>query len=215
MNLTKGISVSGLSFGYTAERRLFDDYDTEFKAGEIAAITGASGRGKSTLLYMLGLMLKPNEGSIDFNGLNTATLSDRARSQLRAAHFGFVFQDAALDPSRSVLDNVTETALYRGASLKDARTDAMKLLVKFEVDVDPWRKPGQVSGGQAQRIALCRALLSSPSVLIADEPTGNLDVDSAALVMRAFSAHAEGGGIVIIATHDRAFASTCQKHIDL
>jgi ABC-type lipoprotein export system ATPase subunit len=179
------------------------------------AVTGASGRGKSTLLYLLGLMLRPGRGSISVNGETVHTLSDRRRAALRASHFGFVFQDAALDAGRTVLDNVTETALYRGQEPREARGQAMVLLERFGVQLRAGAKPGQVSGGQAQRIALCRALLHSPPIVLADEPTGNLDPVSSRVVMQAFTDHAAAGNTAIIVTHDPTIIAQCHRQVDL
>lgn len=209
------LEVRGLSFEYPNGFQVFKSLNAQFDEGEVTAITGPSGRGKSTLLYMLGLMLKPLEGEIVANGLATSSLSDSARAQLRAKEFGFVFQDAVLDPSRTVLDNVTEVALYRGASRREARIRAVELLEQFGVQSRVDGKPGQISGGQAQRIALCRALLFSPRILIADEPTGNLDAGSAQTVIEAFHRHAANGGIVIVASHDASLVAQCSQRIEL
>ncbi|KAJ1680496.1 hypothetical protein LUZ63_024286 [Rhynchospora breviuscula] len=181
----------------------------------MTALTGPSGRGKSTLLYLLGLMLKPQRGEILLEGQTVSALNDGARARLRAHRFGFVFQDAALDATRTVLDNVTETALYRGERSADSRRRAIRLLERFGVDVPPDRKPGQVSGGQAQRIALCRALLSDPRVLLADEPTGNLDPVTSTLVVNALAQHASAGAAVIVVTHSPSLAAACDREISL
>jgi putative ABC transport system ATP-binding protein len=126
-----------------------------------------------------------------------------------------VFQDAALDATRTVLDNVIETALYRGDSRADAVVRAQDLLAQFGVDLRASAKPGQVSGGQAQRIALCRALLNNPRILLADEPTGNLDPASSDVVVEAFKAQAHDGAAVIVVTHDPALVARCDRRIEL
>ena len=204
-----------IRFGYDRSAPLLDDWSAQFQPGEVVAITGPSGRGKSTLLYLLGLMLKPTSGLISINGEVTHTLPDRRRAALRASHFGFVFQDAALDSTRSILDNVMETALYRGDEPRKARLRATDLLERFGVQLRAAAKPGQVSGGQAQRIALCRALLHSPPILLADEPTGNLDPASTAVVMQAFKDHAASGAAVVIVTHDPSLVAQCDRRIQL
>ncbi len=181
----------------------------------MTAITGPSGRGKSTLLYLLGLMLHPTGGDILVDGVPIGSRRDSDRSHLRAHRFGFVFQDSALDATRSVLDNVTETALYRGIARKDAAASALHLLDRFGVDVSPHRKPGQVSGGQAQRIALCRALLNEPAILLADEPTGNLDPATADIVVAALQEHARAGAAVIVVTHSPDVAAASDREIEL
>lgn len=204
-----------VAFEYVPGIPVLDDWSAEFLAGSMTALTGPSGRGKSTLLYLLGLMLHPTRGQILVDGAVAGELGDAARARLRAGLFGFVFQDAALDQTRSVIDNVTEAALYRGTGRASARGRALELLSRFGVDVPPDRKPGQVSGGQAQRIALCRALLTDPAVVLADEPTGNLDPDTSALVVAALRAHASAGAAVIVVTHSPEVAAACDREIRL
>lgn len=209
------LEARGITFGYGHNAEILSDWDATFLAGEVVAITGPSGRGKSTLLYLLGLMLKPGTGQVLIDGADVAGLADARRARLRASRFGFVFQDAALDATRTVLDNVIETALYRGEPREAAKRRALELMGQFGVDLQAHHKPGQVSGGQAQRIALCRALLNDPRILLADEPTGNLDPDSATIVIDAMRAQAHGGGTVVVATHDPALVVRCDRVITL
>lgn len=209
------LAAEGVTFGYDRATPLLDDWSQTFHAGEVVAITGPSGRGKSTLLYLLGLMLQPAAGRILVDGVEAQALPDRERARLRAHQFGFVFQDAALDATRTVLDNVCETALYRGDDPRDARMRASALMERFGVQLRAAAKPGQVSGGQAQRIALCRALLHAPRILLADEPTGNLDPDSSTVVMSAFREHAASGAAVIIVTHDPTVVAQCDRKVEL
>ncbi|UOE42826.1 ABC transporter ATP-binding protein [Agromyces larvae] len=209
------LEADAVSFRYDPGTPLLEGWSAAFHPGEVVAVTGPSGRGKSTLLYLLGLMLKPREGRVLLDGREVQGLSDRARAGLRAEVFGFVFQDAALDATRTVMDNIVETALYRGDDRRDATRRADELMHRFGVGLRRGAKPGQVSGGQAQRIALCRALLGQPRVLLADEPTGNLDPDSADLVVDAFHDHAARGGTAVIVTHDPALVARCHRRIPL
>lgn len=209
------LQARDLSFAYETGHPLLEAWNATFSAGEVVAVTGPSGRGKSTLLYLLGLMLKPNSGEILIDGHAAGALSDSRRAGLRATMFGFVFQDAALDATRTVLDNVVETALYRGEPRQFAITRARDLMTQFGVDLQADAKPGQVSGGQAQRIALCRALLNNPRILLADEPTGNLDPVSADVVVDAFHAQAHSGAAVVIVTHDPTLVARCDRRIEL
>jgi len=207
--------VRDLTFEYPHGLRVLDQVNAVFSAGLVTAVTGPSGRGKSTLMYILGLMLRPTAGSVLLQDEVISAGTDSARSARRARDIGFVFQDAALDPSRSVIDNVVETALYRGESRAKAVMRGVELLRKFDVPIRPGAKPSQVSGGQAQRIALCRALLAEPRLLLADEPTGNLDHDSSDVVIAALRDHAATGAVVIVVTHDARVVDRCDEVIQL
>ncbi|MBW1637819.1 ATP-binding cassette domain-containing protein [Microbacterium resistens] len=209
------VEAEDLSFGYARDALLLNGWSARFETGTMTALTGPSGRGKSTLMYLLGLMLRPTSGRVWVEGVDTATLTDAELAGLRARRFGFVFQDAALDMTRSVLDNVTETTLYRGTRREDAADRARDLLDRFGVNLPVDRKPGQVSGGQAQRIALCRALLNRPHILLADEPTGNLDPASATVVVQGLREQADSGAAVIIVTHSPDVAASCDREIRL
>ena len=209
------ITVTGLRFGYRRSEPLFEGLDLQLRAGAVTALTGPSGTGKSTLLYMLGLLLQPAAGEVVIDGVATSGLQDGQRSWLRAHRIGFVFQDAALDASRTVLDNVIETALYTGMTRRRAASRAGQLLQQFDVDLRADHRPGQVSGGQAQRVALCRALLHDPPIVLADEPTGNLDSAAADAVLRAFADVARTGTTVVVATHDPVVVERCDDHVRL
>ena len=209
------LRAEALTFAFPGGPRLLDAWSAEFAEGEVVAVTGPSGRGKSTLLYLLGLMLSPGAGAVELDGTDCARLPDAHRARLRAHRFGFVFQDAALDASRTVLDNVTEAALYRGEPLGHARRRGLELLERFGVALRADARPGQVSGGQAQRIALCRALLHDPAVVLADEPTGNLDPASSRAVVEALREQAHHGAAVIVVTHDPALVARCDREIRL
>lgn len=202
------IGVEGLMFRYgSSGDELFDGLDQVLEAGQVSVLTGPSGCGKSTLLYLIGLLLRPRSGRVLLGGVDAGGLSDVQRSRLRAEHIGFVFQDAALDATRSVVDNVVEGGLYAGMSRRDAETKAGDLLSRFGVELRGDHRPGEVSGGQAQRVGLCRALIKDPAVILADEPTGNLDAVSAEVVFGAFVDAAKKGATVVIASHDQSIAA--------
>lgn len=215
--MQRGVTLTAedITFGYDRNPPILEGWSEVFPAGAVTAVTGPSGRGKSTLLYLLGLMMRPRSGRILLGEVPVQGGADDERARLRASMFGFVFQDAALDPTRTVLDNITESALYRGDDPRDSVERAHELMDRFGVAVRPASRPGQVSGGQAQRIALCRALLGRPPLLLADEPTGNLDPDSARTVLEAFTQHADDGGTVVLVTHDPHIAAACDQHIRL
>lgn len=209
------IEVRNIDFGYRGHDLLFNGLNALFWPATMVAITGASGRGKSTLLYLLGLMLTPNAGQILIDGEPVHGLSDTLKARWRANEYGFIFQDAALDPKRTILDNVIEGALYRGQDRQQAREAALALLDRFGVSARVEHRPGEVSGGQAQRIALCRAIVGSPRIILADEPTGNLDPDSAKIVMGELAAQARRGATVIVVTHSMEIADACDERLVL
>ncbi len=209
------IRFSDVEFRYRSSEAILTALNHSFRRGQLVALTGPSGRGKSTMLYLAGLVLTPTDGTVFLDGVPVSSLSDHRRALLRASKFGFVFQDAALDPSRTVLDNVLETALYCGIPRRTAARRAHELLDRFGVDVRADHRPGEVSGGQAQRIALCRALMNNPSVLLADEPTGNLDLASTGTVLSALREQARAGSVVVVATHDPAVTAACDERVQL
>lgn len=186
----------------------------QLDAGTVIGLSGPSGSGKSTLLFVLALMLRPSSGVLLVCGHDVTHWSDRRRSLLRRDEFGFMFQDAVLDPTRTVIDNVTEVAAYGASTRRQLRRRAAALLEQFDVDVPAHRRPGQISGGQAQRIALCRALIAEPSILFADEPTASLDILNADRVIRAFREHALRGGVAVVASHDPRVLAACDRVIE-
>jgi lipoprotein-releasing system ATP-binding protein len=210
------LAVDDLAFSYRRGGELvIDGLTHEFPHGAVTAVTGASGRGKSTLLYLIALMLTPLRGSITYDGRVVSTLRDGERSRLRAATVGFVFQDAVLDPSRSVEANVAEGSLYAGLAREQGREAGHEQLERFGIEHRAAHRPGEVSGGQAQRVALSRALAKQPALVLGDEPTGNLDHRSADVVWRAFVDVAARGATVVIATHDLGLAAKAHHHLEL
>lgn len=210
------IEVERLSFAYRPDEPVIDGLTHRFAAGSLTGVVGPSGCGKSTLLYLLGLLLRPTSGGIRLEGCEATDLPDRERSALRGQRIGFVFQDAALDASRTVLDNVLEGAIFASRRRADAIDDAVALLRRFGVELRADHRPGEVSGGQAQRIGLCRAFVGRPSIVLADEPTGNLDRDSADVVIGALTQAArDDGAAVVMATHDATAMRGCDELLEL
>lgn len=210
------VEVRDLTFRYHRRQpAVLADISCGFEPSAITAITGPSGGGKSTLLYLIGLLLRPEHGTIVVGRATAAVRSDGERSRMRSATMGFVFQDAMLDPSRTVLANVMEGAVYTGMPVVDRRRIAHDLLEQLGIAHRADHRPGEISGGQAQRVALCRALIKTPPVILADEPTGNLDSEAAALVWDLLARQARQGSTVIVATHDRSRAEACDHHLDL
>lgn len=198
------LAVRDLAFSYArGGEELFDGLTHQFEPGMVTAVTGPSGRGKSTLLYVSGLMLAPTRGEVLLYDQPLGRVADATRARVRAQHIGFVFQDASLDPSRVVLDSVIEPALYAGWRRRRACTRGRELLEQMGVAARADHRPGEISGGQAQRVAVCRALVTDPVLVLADEPTGNLDRANAEGVLTALSAATgDGQRTVLIATHD-------------
>lgn len=216
MSSGTAVGTRDLTFAYHAGAApVIDGLSVELPVGAVTTLTGPSGSGKSTLLYLLALMIRPTAGQVVWDQVATSGLSDAQRSRLRATEVGFVFQDALLDPARSVLANVCDSALFAGMPRAVAVSRARELTARFGVEHREDHRPGEISGGQAQRVALCRALLTDPRVIFADEPTGNLDDASAEIVWQALVAHAASGATVVVSTHDRALAARSDREVRL
>ncbi|NMJ43353.1 ABC transporter ATP-binding protein [Roseomonas sp. JC162] len=196
---------------------LVSDVDLQVDGGEFVAITGPSGSGKSSLLYLLGLLDRPSSGRVLLEGRDTATLAPPALAALRLARLGFVFQFHFLLPEFSALDNVLIPIRRRGV-LKpaDAEARAMSLLEALGLADAARKLPEQLSGGMRQRVAVARALANDPVLLLADEPTGNLDTKNAAAVFDIFARLAqEDGRAVLVVTHDADLAHRATRRVHL
>ena len=180
-------------------------------AGEFVAIQGPSGCGKSTLLLAAGGLLRPDAGRVRVAGQDPYALSPEKRATFRAAHIGFVFQQFYLVPYLSVLDNILAPTL--ALARPDARTRAADLIARFGLAARQHHVPEQLSVGERQRTALARALLNQPQLLLADEPTGNLDGDNAGVVLDALAGFAREGGAVLLVTHDRNAAGRAGRTV--
>ena len=196
---------------------LVQDASLKVERGEFIAITGPSGSGKSSLLYLLGLLDRPTEGSVLLEGRDTASLSAAELANLRLARLGFVFQFHFLLPEFSTLDNVL-IPIRRLGRLKDAaaRAQAMKLLEALGMAEAAAKLPEQLSGGMRQRAAIARALANDPAIILADEPTGNLDTRNAAAVFDIFTRlAAEEGRAILVVTHDAELAKRASRRVHL
>jgi lipoprotein-releasing system ATP-binding protein len=196
---------------------LVQDASLKVERGEFIAITGPSGSGKSSLLYLLGLLDRPTEGRVLLEGRDTASLSAAELASLRLARLGFVFQFHFLLPEFSTLDNVL-IPIRRLGRLKDAaaRAQAMKLLEALGMAEAAAKLPEQLSGGMRQRAAIARALANDPAIILADEPTGNLDTRNAAAVFDIFARLAtEEGRAILVVTHDAELAKRANRRIHL
>jgi putative ABC transport system ATP-binding protein len=187
--------------------------DLRVAAGEYVSIIGPSGSGKSTLLHLLGLLDRPTGGEYLLDGVPTGTASEADRSALRGGRIGFVFQSFHLLPHRTVLDNVLLATLYSGVPRAERRERALAALDRVGLSHRLGFLPTVLSGGERQRVAVARAVVTQPHVLLADEPTGNLDTASSAAVMDLFDElHAEGLTLVVI-THDAAVSARAQRRV--
>jgi len=201
------VVVTDVGFRYGLAERVLDGVSATFDEAQVHSITGPSGCGKSTLLYLIGLMLRPANGSIEVAGRVTSGGRDRERALVRGEHIGFVFQDALLEPSMTVFENIAE-GLPLNRPLRRYRAEAAALLERVGLGELRDRKASRLSGGQAQRVALVRAMLKGPAVLLADEPTGNLDDTSASVVLAAlFEYGRQPGHTCIVVTHDQRIAA--------
>jgi len=189
--------------------------DLEVKKGEFLAITGRSGSGKSTLLYQLGLLDRPTSGDIFIEETNVSTLSDIERTNMRLIELGYIFQDYAILPSLSAIENVTLPLLMMGLEAKEAKIKAESALNKVGLGERFNNLPSQLSGGEQQRVAIARAIGHDPKIIFADEPTANLDNETSQLILKAFmELHKEGQTIVMV-THEEEYATLADRVIGL
>jgi putative ABC transport system ATP-binding protein len=180
--------------------------------GEMVAVIGASGSGKSTLLNVVGLLDRPSSGRYLFNGVDTSTLNDNQMAEMRNRELGFVFQDFNLLPRATALANVELPLVYRGGTNK-RRERAVEALGRVGLEKRVHHKPTELSGGEQQRVAIARALVNDPHIILADEPTGNLDTRSTAAIMEIFHGlHGEGKTVVLI-THEADIAAQAQRTV--
>jgi ABC-type lipoprotein export system ATPase subunit len=211
------VSAHGLvkTFGDgRAARRVLDGADLEVATGEVVAVLGRSGSGKSTLLHLLGGLDRAEAGVIEVAGERVTGASERRLSALRRRRVGFVFQFFHLLPELTGEANVQLAGRVRGAH-PDAATRALELVDRLGLREVAGSLPHQLSGGEQQRFAIARALVNDPAVLLADEPTGNLDVEAGAEVLRLLRAGADDGRAVILVTHERAAAEIADRVLRL
>ncbi|HXG41577.1 MAG TPA: ABC transporter ATP-binding protein [Dehalococcoidia bacterium] len=192
--------------------RALDHVDLTVERGELMAVMGRSGSGKTTLLNVLGGLDRPDEGQVVIDGVDIARLNGRQLPRLRREKVGFVFQEFNLIPTLTALENVELPLRYAGVPRAERRRRAMEALALVGMDHRARHRPSQLSGGEQQRVALARALVSRPAIVLADEPTGELDTHTAAQVMELVQRlNRETGQTFIIVTHDPAIAQRCRR----
>lgn len=213
--MSEALRAKGLVKTYAGageDTRVLRGVDLSVKRGELCAIVGPSGAGKTTLLYLLGGLARPSDGEVWLDGQPLFQLHDEALSSLRNRRLGFVFQYHHLLPDLDATDNVALPLRVAGASVKEARAKARSLLTTVGLGHRLDHRPGELSGGEQQRAAVARALVLDPAVVLADEPTGNLDkANSEAIFDLLRSAAQQGGQAVVMVTHNQGLAARCGR----
>ena len=210
------LKMTGLSKAYrteVVETYALREFDLSVAAGEFVAVTGPSGSGKTTFLTIAGLLESPSGGRYELDGVDVSALDDDARSRIRNQKIGFIFQGFNLIPDLNVFDNVDVPLRYRGFKADERRRRVRAALERVGLAAREKHYPAELSGGQQQRVAIARALAGEPRVLLADEPTGNLDSQMARSVMELLEELNREGATIIMVTHDPQLAARAQRNV--
>lgn len=202
-------------FSKNLQTSVLHNINLEIQKGEFVCLHGKSGSGKTTLLNIIGLLDRFTEGNYFFNSLDVATLSENAKAKLRNKHFGYIFQGFHLIPELNIMENVGVPMGYAGVAKKERHRIAGELLIKVHLEHRLKHKPAQLSGGERQRVAIARALSNDPSVVLADEPTGNLDTQSTNEIMEILHKLNQEGKTIILVTHDENLLSGATKILEI
>ena len=207
--LTKRYEVGG------EEIYALRDVDLEIDRNEYLAITGPSGSGKTTLMNLLGCLDTPTRGTYLLNDQEVSRLSDDRLAEIRNREIGFVFQTFNLLPRATALHNVELPLVYRGVPAEERREKALQALRSVEMEDRATHRPNELSGGQRQRVAIARALVNTPSLLLADEPTGNLDSKTGEEILRVFERLQSQGQTIVVVTHEKTIASRAHRVVSI
>ncbi len=216
--MSKIIEVKNLTKSFkTGDKELvvLNNMSFEIEEGQFFSVTGRSGSGKSTLLYQLGLLDHPNSGEIIINGIKVSALGNEERTKFRLKELGYVFQDYALVPELTAIENAAIPLLMQGFGKKEAYQKAEKALHRAGLTDRLESLPNQLSGGEQQRISIARAIAHDPKIIFADEPTANLDSETANQVMQTFSELNSGGQTIVMVTHESEYARLTRRAIKL
>jgi len=209
------VSLSHVDKLYPGDVAALRNVSIEIAGGEQVAVVGPSGSGKTTMLTVLGTLERPSSGEVRVEGLNVGEASDLDLAGLRAHRIGFVFQAFHLQESMSVLDNVANGMLYMGVAQKERRAAAREALGRVGLDHRVDFRPKQLSGGERQRVAIARALAKRPAIVLADEPTGNLDSKNGAEILELLHQISDDGATLVLITHDERIAASFPRRLQM